>query len=75
MSILLLSIKASFFAYMIEFLDYGDQIYGFGYGKRGQLGIINKVKSINLPQSVTGLKEVNVSSIIANGDHSAALSG
>ncbi|CAH1423991.1 unnamed protein product [Lactuca virosa] len=54
--------------------DYGDQIYGFGYGKRGQLGISNKVKSINLPQSVTGLKEININSIIANGDHSAALS-
>ncbi|CAI9275825.1 unnamed protein product [Lactuca saligna] len=54
--------------------DHGNQIFSFGYGKRGQLGISNKVKSINLPQSVNGLKEVNVSSIIANGDHSAALS-
>lgn len=54
--------------------EYGDQVYGFGSGKRGQLGISNKVKSINLPQSVVGLKEVNVSSVTANGDHSAALS-
>ena len=49
-------------------------MFGFGSGKRGQLGISDKVKSINVPQSVTGLKEVDVSSIIANGDHSAALS-
>nr|GEX48768.1 hypothetical protein [Tanacetum cinerariifolium] len=55
--------------------EHGEQVYGFGSGKRGQLGISNeKVKSINLPQSVCGLNEVNVSSIIANGDHSAALS-
>lgn len=54
--------------------EYGDQVYGFGSGKRGQLGIFNKVKFVNLPQSVDGLKEVNVSSITANGDHSAALS-
>lgn len=55
--------------------EHGDQVYSFGSGKRGQLGISNeKVKSISLPQSVSGLQEVNVSSIIANGDHSAALS-
>ncbi|PWA89908.1 regulator of chromosome condensation (RCC1) family protein [Artemisia annua] len=53
----------------------GNQVYGFGSGKRGQLGISNeKVKSVNLPHSVCGLNEVNVNSIIANGDHSAALS-
>lgn len=55
--------------------EHREQVYGFGSGKRGQLGISNeKVKSINLPQSVFGLNEVNVSSISANGDHSAALS-
>lgn len=55
--------------------EFGDQVYGFGSGKRGQLGTSNeKIKSISLPQSVSGLEEVNVSSISANGDHSAALS-
>nr|XP_043606682.1 ultraviolet-B receptor UVR8 [Erigeron canadensis]XP_043606684.1 ultraviolet-B receptor UVR8 [Erigeron canadensis] len=55
--------------------EHGDQVYGFGSGKRGQLGISNeKVKSVSLPQNVSGLQEVNVSSISANGDHSAVLS-
>ncbi|GKC49049.1 zinc finger, CCHC-type containing protein, partial [Tanacetum coccineum] len=55
--------------------EHGEKVYGFGSGKHGQLGISNeKVKFINLPQSVCGLNEVNVSSIIANEDHSAALS-
>ncbi|KAJ0808112.1 putative regulator of chromosome condensation 1/beta-lactamase-inhibitor protein II [Helianthus annuus] len=55
--------------------EHGDQVYGFGSGKRGQLGISKeKVKSVSLPQSVSGLQEVDVSSISANGDHSAALS-
>ncbi|GKB03184.1 ultraviolet-B receptor UVR8 [Tanacetum coccineum] len=55
--------------------EHGEQVYGFGSGKHVQLGISNKkVKSINLLQSVYGLNEVNVSSIIANGDHSASLS-
>lgn len=55
--------------------EHGDQVYSFGSGKRGQLGISNeKVKSMSLPRSVSGLEEVNVSSVIANGDHSAALS-
>ncbi|KAK1437774.1 hypothetical protein QVD17_03572 [Tagetes erecta] len=55
--------------------EHGDQVYGFGSGKRGQLGISKeKVKAVSLPQSVSGLQEVNVSSISANGDHSAALS-
>ncbi|XP_071702176.1 ultraviolet-B receptor UVR8 [Rutidosis leptorrhynchoides] len=53
----------------------GDQVYSFGSGKRGQLGISNeKVKSISLPMSVSGLDQVNVGSIVANGDHSAAIS-
>ncbi|MFS8031677.1 putative regulator of chromosome condensation 1/beta-lactamase-inhibitor protein II [Helianthus anomalus] len=55
--------------------EHGDQVYGFGSGKRGQLGISKeKVKSVSLPQCVSGLQEVDVSSISANGDHSAALS-
>lgn len=55
--------------------EHGDQVYSFGSGKRGQLGTSNeKIKSISLPRSVSGLEEVNVSSIVANGDHSAALS-
>ncbi|MFS7951891.1 putative regulator of chromosome condensation 1/beta-lactamase-inhibitor protein II [Helianthus anomalus] len=55
--------------------EHGDQVYGFGSGKCGQLGISKeKVKSVSLPQSVSGLQEVDVSSISANGDHSAALS-
>ncbi|KAL2519427.1 Regulator of chromosome condensation (RCC1) family protein [Abeliophyllum distichum] len=53
----------------------GDQVYGFGSGKRGQLGISNdKVKSASLPRITLGLTEVNIKSINANGDHSAALS-
>ncbi|XP_076948220.1 ultraviolet-B receptor UVR8-like [Bidens hawaiensis] len=53
----------------------GDQVYGFGSGKRGQLGISKeKVKLVSLPQHVSGLHKVSVTSIIANGDHSAALS-
>ncbi|GJY47646.1 putative reverse transcriptase domain-containing protein [Tanacetum coccineum] len=44
---------------------HGNQVYGFGCGKRGQLGISNeKVKSINLSQSVCGLNKVNVSSAL-----------
>lgn len=55
--------------------SFGDQVYGFGSGKRGQLGISNdKIKSISLPQTTSGLKDVNVATIYANGDHSAALS-
>ncbi|KAJ0864666.1 putative regulator of chromosome condensation 1/beta-lactamase-inhibitor protein II [Helianthus annuus] len=55
--------------------EHGDQVYGFGSAKRGQLRISKeKVKSVSLPQSVSGLQEVDVSSISANGDNSAALS-
>lgn len=54
----------------------GDQVYGFGFAKRGQLGIsTNTIRSISLPQATNRLEDVNVVSIIANGDHSAALSG
>lgn len=53
----------------------GDRIYGFGSGKRGQLGISeDKIGSICHPQKTIGLEDVNIVSIDANGDHSAALS-
>ncbi|CAA3024809.1 Hypothetical predicted protein [Olea europaea subsp. europaea] len=52
-----------------------DQVYGFGSGKRGQLGIsTDKVKSASLPQITLGFTDVKIVSINANGDHSAALS-
>ncbi|XP_021893098.1 ultraviolet-B receptor UVR8 isoform X2 [Carica papaya] len=52
-----------------------DQVYGFGSGKRGQLGIsMDMVKSINLPQVTLGFEDVEITNITANGDHSAALS-
>ncbi|XP_057493667.1 ultraviolet-B receptor UVR8 isoform X1 [Actinidia eriantha] len=53
----------------------GDRIYGFGSGKRGQLGIsTEKIGSICRPQTTIGLEGVKIYSIHANGDHSAALS-
>uniref|UniRef100_A0A2N9EBJ2 Regulator of chromosome condensation 1/beta-lactamase-inhibitor protein II n=1 Tax=Fagus sylvatica TaxID=28930 RepID=A0A2N9EBJ2_FAGSY len=53
----------------------GNQIYAFGSGKRGQLGISkDKVKLITLPEVTFGLEDVKIVSIAANGDHSAALS-
>ena len=50
---------------------------GFGSGKRGQLGFSSdKTKSlVNLPCLVSGLEDVEVVRIAANGDHSAAISG
>ncbi|KAI3467406.1 hypothetical protein Pfo_024069 [Paulownia fortunei] len=52
-----------------------NQVYGFGSGKRGQLGIsIDKVKSTSLPQITMGLTNLKIINISANGDHSAALS-
>lgn len=52
-----------------------NPVYGFGSGKRGQLGISkNKVKSSSLPQITMGLENLKIISIYANGDHSAALS-
>ncbi|KAM7487390.1 hypothetical protein LguiB_024874 [Lonicera macranthoides] len=51
------------------------QVFGFGFGKRGQLGIsTDKIKSVSLPQITFGLEDVQIVSISANGDHSAALS-
>lgn len=54
----------------------GNQVYGFGSGKRGQLGISrDKIKYVNLSQVTCGLEDVQIVSISANGDHSAAISG
>lgn len=54
----------------------GDEVYGFGSGKRGQLGISkDKIKSISLPERIYGFEGVTITSIIASGDQSAALSG
>jgi len=54
----------------------GIQVYGFGSGKRGQLGVSNdKVKSVNVPRVVSGFEGVEIFGIAANGDHSAAVSG
>ncbi|KAL0795426.1 hypothetical protein Bca101_066803 [Brassica carinata] len=54
----------------------GNQVCGFGSGKRGQLGVSSqKTKSVvNLPCVVSGLEDVEVVRIAANGDHSAAIS-
>ncbi|GAV75320.1 RCC1 domain-containing protein/RCC1_2 domain-containing protein [Cephalotus follicularis] len=53
----------------------GNQVYGFGSRKRGQLGIFkDMMKSISIPQVTCGFHDVDVVSIYANGDHSAALS-
>ncbi|KFK44621.1 hypothetical protein AALP_AA1G282600 [Arabis alpina] len=53
----------------------GNQVCGFGSGKRGQLGVSSdKTKSVNLPCVVSGFEDVEVVCISANGDHSAALS-
>ncbi|CAA0834714.1 Regulator of chromosome condensation (RCC1) family protein [Striga hermonthica] len=52
-----------------------NQVYGFGSGKRGQLGISrDKVKLITVPQITMGLTNIRIISVSANGDHSAALS-
>lgn len=55
--------------------DSGDEVYGFGSGKRGQLGISKKIKAISVPERIYEFEGVKVTSIIANGDQSAALSG
>ncbi|KAL1195744.1 Ultraviolet-B receptor UVR8 [Cardamine amara subsp. amara] len=53
----------------------GNQVCGFGSGKRGQLGFsLDRSKSVNLPCVVSGLEDVVVVRISANGDHSAAIS-
>ncbi|XP_023542275.1 ultraviolet-B receptor UVR8 isoform X1 [Cucurbita pepo subsp. pepo] len=52
----------------------GAQVYGFGAGKRGQLGISNKIQSVNLPVLSSALEAAEIVGIAAAGDHSAALS-
>ncbi|KAK3223124.1 hypothetical protein Dsin_010149 [Dipteronia sinensis] len=53
----------------------GNQVYGFGSGKRGQLGIsTERIKSVSLPQVTNGFEDVEIVGISANGDHSAAIS-
>ncbi|KAL2346200.1 hypothetical protein Fmac_000200 [Flemingia macrophylla] len=53
----------------------GNQVYGFGSGKRGQLGVnIDRVKSVNVPRLVSGFEGEEIVEIAANGDHSAAVS-
>ncbi|XP_070043931.1 ultraviolet-B receptor UVR8 isoform X1 [Nicotiana tomentosiformis] len=55
--------------------DTEDLIYGFGSGKRGQLGISDdKQKSVSTPQVTLGFENVKIRIIAANGDHSAAIS-
>lgn len=52
-----------------------NPVYGFGSGKRGQLGMsMDKVKSSSLPQIIMGLETHKIIIIYANGDHSAVLS-
>ncbi|XP_038704339.1 ultraviolet-B receptor UVR8 isoform X2 [Tripterygium wilfordii] len=54
----------------------GSEVYAFGSGKRGQLGLSNdKIRTVSSPQITSGLEDLEVVSISANGDHSAALSG
>ncbi|XP_073300379.1 ultraviolet-B receptor UVR8 isoform X1 [Primulina huaijiensis] len=51
------------------------KVYGFGSGKRGQLGSSTGiVKSTSVPQATLCLTDFEIVSICANGDHSAALS-
>lgn len=52
----------------------GNQVYGFGAGKRGQLGISKKIQTINLPVLCSELEAAEIGGIAAGGDHSAALS-
>lgn len=53
-----------------------NQVYGFGSGKRGQLGVSkDRIKIVNLLKVVSGFDNVEIIDIAANGDHSAALSG
>ncbi|XP_073134104.1 ultraviolet-B receptor UVR8 [Henckelia pumila] len=51
------------------------KVYGFGSGKRGQLGTSTGiVKSTSVPQATLCLTDVEIAGICANGDQSAALS-
>ncbi|KAL0364088.1 UNVERIFIED_CONTAM: Serine/threonine-protein kinase Nek8 [Sesamum angustifolium] len=70
----LLVVCATLWSYSEVNVDH--QVYGFGSGKRGQLGVsTEKIKSTSLPQITMGLTNVRIMNISANGDHSAALSG
>ncbi|EPS68384.1 hypothetical protein M569_06389, partial [Genlisea aurea] len=51
-----------------------NQVYAFGAGKRGQLGISTN-KSESTPRMTSGFTNLKISNVYANGDHSAALSG
>ncbi|KAH9609186.1 hypothetical protein KSS87_002412 [Heliosperma pusillum] len=53
----------------------GDQLHGFGSNNRGQLGVSkNKIRSLSNPQPCLGFDSAQVVTVIANGDHSAAIS-
>ncbi|XP_042496795.1 ultraviolet-B receptor UVR8 isoform X2 [Macadamia integrifolia] len=55
--------------------DSEHPVYGFGSGKRGQLGFSeDRIRSCSLPQATFGFEDVKIINISANGDHSAALS-
>ncbi|KAL9263480.1 Ultraviolet-B receptor UVR8-like protein [Drosera capensis] len=54
--------------------DSVTKLYGFGYGKRGQLGVSKETtKFYAIPQLCLGLQGAKIVTVIANGDHSAAL--
>ncbi|KAL2904413.1 Ultraviolet-B receptor UVR8 [Bienertia sinuspersici] len=53
----------------------GEKVYGFGSGKRGQLGVSeDKIKSLSFPEPCSGIQGAEVVAVFANGDQSAALS-
>ncbi|KAL6008116.1 hypothetical protein ACLOJK_033622 [Asimina triloba] len=54
----------------------GVSIHGFGLGRRGQLGISvdRSSRVFAIPQAIGGLEGLEIATICANGDHSAALS-
>ncbi|XP_030552535.1 ultraviolet-B receptor UVR8 [Rhodamnia argentea] len=55
--------------------DHKNGVYGFGSCKRGQLGpTSNRTRSTGLPQAIQGLENIEIASVVASGDHSAALS-
>ncbi|XP_043699300.1 ultraviolet-B receptor UVR8-like [Telopea speciosissima] len=55
--------------------DSEHPVYGFGSGKRGQLGFSkDRIRTCSLPQAIFGFEDVKIVNISANGDHSAALS-
>ncbi|GMI70711.1 SENSITIVE TO ABA 1 [Hibiscus trionum] len=53
----------------------GNLLYEFGSGKRSQLAIsIDRIKSVNTAEIIRGFDGVQIVTIAANGDHSAAFS-